>query len=386
MKILALLALAVLAGAYAPARAGEVAALVVVPVVAQPIAWGQAENNLQLGVRFDDKFRDHRVGETAMFALVVRNLGTKTLSFSYITPLFSEPFGTDEKGNPLTESLKAPPPPLNYRFGEITRSLAPGAQFEVDQAELRIGAPIDGPRYWAFDGAPGSYRVGFSANFALGQNAKSAPMNLKSGLLPLQVTADAPPRSRFYLSEKTYIWGREVNGLQLGMRLEAPGQNFPAVEPVPLGTVVSFSLAVRNISQVPREIRYWRTGWSPAPRVFDEAGRPLFYNLLDPARSGPVFPVTQTLAPGEGVAFESARLSIGAPDDKEYSDPVLSAPPGKYRVRYAYDFTPDYHQKAVVTDPKTGEKTQPAKDENDVPWVEITIEIAPAQATKSPAP
>ena len=364
------------------ARADEVVA----PVVARQIAWGQAKNDLQLGVRSDDKFRDHRIGETTQFALVVRNVGKETVSFTSISPLFSDPFGTDEKGDDLTGLLKAPPPPLNYTFGEITWTLAPGAQREIDQTVLLIGAPANQPRYWAFDGAPGHYRVGFSANFVRSQNAERVPLNLKSGLLPLEVTADSPPRSRFYLYENTYTWGREVNGLQLGIRLEVPGQVIPATGPVPLGTLVKFGLAVRNVSATPLKIDYFKERWSISPRITLEGGEQLpmnaRINLFGAAQSGPVFPVSQILAPAEGVDFGRAWLSIGAPTGKEYRDPILSVEPGKYRVRYSYDFTPDYHRKSAVKDPKSGDMMVPAKDEQDITSSEIILEVAPAKTSK----
>ena len=277
MRNIWLVAIALI-GAVAASAATARAAEFVAPVGATPtaqIAWGEAAGDLQLGVRFNDKFRDHHVSETAIFRLVLRNVGQKNRSFTTISPLFSEPFGTDEKEEPLTKVLKAPLPPVSYRFGNYTRSLAPGELREIDDAELRIGPSTNEQRYWALDGAPGNYRVGFSANFALGQNAEGAPLKLKSGLLALKLTADAPPRSRFYLSEDTYTWGREVNGLQLGIRLEAPGQVIPATKPVPLGTLVTFGLAVRNASKVPLKVNWIQDRWSISPRVTTETGEQL---------------------------------------------------------------------------------------------------------------
>lgn len=376
--IAVVLAIAV-ATTAATARAAEVTA----PVAAQQIAWGQTVSDLQLGLRYDIPNHVYRRGETAQFDLIVRNVGKKAVNFQYFSPLFPSPFGTDEKGNTLANVLKSPPP-LGYPMREATLSLAPGAQSQLEQTELRMGAPLTPTRFWALDGAPGIYNVGFSANFVFGPNAKRPPLRLKSGLLALQVTADSPPRA--HVDQDTYTWGREVNGLQLGIRLQVPGEVILATKAVPLGTLVTFGLAVRNVSEAPLQANYIRNRWSISPRVVTEAGAPLSLYaqgvLSGAAHDGPFLRVTQTLDAGEATEFGQAWLSVGAPADKEYRDPVLSVEPGRYRVRYSYDFTPDYHRKEAAKDPKTGDMRIPPKDEADVTSSEIILEVAPAQTIK----
>lgn len=195
----------------------------------------------------------------------------------------------------------------------------------------------------------------------------------------------APERAE--LKEENYQWGREVNGFQLGIQLQVPGQFIPATKPVPLGTLVMFGLAVRNVSKMPVKVHYDVWMWSISPRVTTEAGEQLPINaqlgLFGNARNGQVFPVTKNLDAGEAIDFGRAWLAVGPPEDKEYRDPVLNVEPGRYRVRYFYDFTPDYHRKSAVTDPKTGDKVVPRKDDEDITSSEIILEIAPAEATKN---
>ena len=194
-----------------------------------------------------------------------------------------------------------------------------------------------------------------------------------------EVAAESPPGAQ--VEALQYRWGRELNGLQIGIQMPVPGEVMSATKPVPLGTVVTFVLAVRNTGKAPRTIEFSRWMWSDNPRVTDEAGQPLGLHaqakLFGAARNGQSFQISKTLAPAEIAEFKRNVLAIGVPDDK-FKDPVLDVAPGKYRVRYFHDFDPDYHQKAVVTDPKTGEKSQLRKNDEDVNSAEILIEIAPA--------
>ena len=377
----------------ATSRADEVAA----PVVAPQIAWGETSNGLQLGVRYDDKPRTYRRGETAPFDLIARNVGKKAVKINYYSPLFPVPFVADENGKPVTSVLKSPPPP-GYPVGAKTLALAPGAQTLIQETELRIGSPIVPTLFWALDSAPGKYRVGFKVQLdaPFDSKGKRVPLGLKSGFAPLEITATAPTQGTEFaaqlppgalVKEAPYTWGQEVNGLQLGIRLSAPGQVIPATKQVSLGTLVRFDLAMRNVSDAPLNAFYVKGQWSISPRVTHEDGSQLSLyaqaDLFGAARDGQVFFVTKTLQAGESAEFGRAWLAIGAPVDKEYRDPVLTVEPGRYRVRYSYDFTPDYHRKSVVTDPETGEKRLPPKDDKDITSSEIILEVAPAKTTQN---
>ena len=400
-----LTALGVAAAIAAPLTAATASAdEVLAPVAPSQIAWGAANNNLQLGVRFDGNLRLYRRGETAKFALVARNTGKKSVNFKYRSPLFPVPFVTDEKGETRVNSLKSPPP-LGYPVSEATLALAPGAQREIEKTELRIGAPLKQTLFWALDGAPGKYRVGFEVSLQslsdqINQKLGRAPLILKSGFLALEiaplakpVSATAPTQGAEFAARlppgalvkaAPYNWGREVNGLQLGIRLEVPGEPIPATKPVPLGTLVRFGLAVRNVSKTPLKVNYQQWQWSISPRVTTEAGEQLSVyaqiNLFGAARNGQTSLASKTLEAGEAIDFGRAWLSVGAPADKEYSDPTLTVEPGRYRVRYSYDFTPDYHPKSAVKDPATGRMMVPPKDEADVTSSEIILEVAPAKS------
>lgn len=162
--------------------ADEVAA----PVVSQQIVWGKVAGGLQLGVRFDANSRIYQRGETAQFDLVARNVGEKTVKFKYFAPLFPVPFVTDENGKALISVLKSPPPRAQP-LGLATLSLAPGEQAEIAKTELRIGSPLKQTFFWALDGAPGKYRVGFGVDFRFEPESPRAPLMLKSGLSALEV-------------------------------------------------------------------------------------------------------------------------------------------------------------------------------------------------------
>ena len=398
MKILAFLALVILAGTFAPARAAEFAAELPpgAQIKREIPTWGREVEGLQLGISLDYLNRPYRIGEVAAVTLSVRNNRKTAVALTTSKPdWLIVPTVVRENGAALPFSQQALLVGPGYNIGvySVTQQAAPGQTVEVAKARLTIGPPGKDESNPALNVEPGRYKLSYNYPFQPpppNQKNATSPWSgvLESGQITLEVAASdtttiTKSPAVVHVDEKFYQWGREVNGLQLGAQMQVPGEVIPATKPVPLGTVVTFALAVRNVGQTPREIKYWRSGWSITPRVFDEAGQPMFYNLLDPARGGPVFPITRTLAPGESVEFDRAQLAIGLPD-KKFGDPTLTAPPGKYRVRYAYDFTPEYRRKAVVTDPVTGEKTQPAKDENDVPWAEVTLEVAPENPAGQP--
>ena len=387
----------------ATSRADEVAA----PVAAQQIAWGEASNGLQLGVRFAAKPRTYRRGETARFDLVVRNVGKTKLNFNYYAPLFPTPTATDENGETLTDVLKSPPP-TNLPLSLKTLSLAPGEQKEIEKTELRIGAPLKQTLLWALDAAPGQYRVSFGVGFIFSSERKRAPLRLKSGFAPIEIgpnvtalpateknqgaefAAQLPPGA--ILNAMPYQWGRENNGLQLGIRLEVPGEPIPATKPVPLGTIVAFAMAVRNIGERPIEIQYSEGLWSQSPSVTDEAGGPLSFNaqaaLFGAARGGQVFTVTKILAPQEMLEFNRESLAVGVPKG-DFSDPVLAVEPGVYRVSYNYAFDPetaissrvDGWKKPVQFERDKPEQLRP-NYKYDLTSGEVWLEVAPARPAK----
>lgn len=383
----------------ATARADETVA----PVIKQKIAWGETSNDLQLGVRFAAKPRTYRRGETARFDLVARNVGITKLNFNYYSPISPTPTATDESGKILPGVLKSPPP-TNFPLSLKTLSLAPGEQREIEKTELRIGAPLKQTLFWALDAAPGQYRVSFRARFRFASQKENTALDLQSGFAPVEIAplASAPTQSAEFaaqlppgalVKEAPYTWGRENNGLQLGIRLVVPGEIIPATKPVPLGTLVMFDLAVRNLSEQPIEIRYSRDMWSQSPSVTDEVGQPLSLNaqaaLFGAARGGPVSTVTKILAPREMLQFDSESLAVGVPEDKEYRDPVLAVEPGVYRVSYNYVFDletaissrADGLKNLVQFERDKPEQLRP-NYKYDLTSGEVWLEVAPAKPAK----
>ena len=385
----------------ATSKGDEVSAPVAKPVMAQQIAWGDTAGELQLGVRFAAKPQIYRRGETIRFDLVARNVGKKAVKFEYYSPLFPVPAVTDENGKTLTRVLKSPPP-TNLPLRKFAITLSSGAQKEIEQTELRFGAPLEQTLFWALDAAPGKYRVSFSARFQLPSQQKNNSLSLKSGFAPIEIGPDViaeegaefaaqlPPGA--ILKPKPYNWGREVNGLQLGIRLEVPGEPIPATKPVPLGTIVAFAMAVRNIGENPIEIQYSEAMWSQSPSVTDEAGQQLSSNaqaaLIGAARGGQAFTVTKILAPQEMLEFDNEFLAVGMPEG-DFSDPVLAVEPGVYRVSYRYIFDPANALASRVHGLKNLvqferdklERTEPDYKYN-LTSGEVWLEVAPAKLDK----
>ena len=406
IKILLVAALTVAAGAFCETARAE-GEIVQLPdgnqILRAKPSWGEAKNGLQLGVSIvslnvDDQ--PYASGAVAYFSLILRNVGDEALEVPYSRFRWSAmPNVRDANGKPVMVGMGAQSgPPV-----EGSEILAPGAEFKVDRSRISIGPPEDKEHWYGdpvLNDTLGHYKVSF--DFHSGRmrtkglpEAKLWTGELKSGEVALEIApvltapaiaergvefaAQLPPGAQ--LKAPVYGWGRELNGLQLGIQMQVPGELIPATKPVPLGTIVRFVLAVRNTGKTPRKIEVVSSMWSNSPRVTTEAGAPLSLHaqaqLFGAARGGQVFSVTKTLAPGEITEFEDNSLAIGRPATP-WNDPVLAVAPGKYRVRYFHDFAPEFRSKPLLPNPDNLPFVNIKSDE-DMNSAEMTIEVAPAQ-------
>jgi len=154
-----------------------------------------------------------------------------------------------------------------------------------------------------------------------------------------EVSAELPKSAR--VKREKPSWGKEVNGLQLGVSLDFLNR------PYHIGEVAAFTLTIRNLSKKPIKLTYYQPDWSRSPTVVDIEGKPLSIQqqalLLGPAYNMPVYPVTMVVAPQKTLEVAGARLTIGSPT-KDERNPVLDVAVGKYQLSYTYEFYQGSHE------------------------------------------
>jgi hypothetical protein len=144
---------------------------------------------------------------------------------------------------------------------------------------------------------------------------------------------DAAAKFLHWMADDTEIvWGKAVNGLQLGVRLDTDKRAYHT------GDTLSFTLTLRNVGKAPIQLGYYKPDWGIVPKVADMKGKSVL--VLSPAVDGPVQQVSKTLAPGKRFKLSKLQLKIGPPD-RDSMNPALDAAPGKYRFTFPYGFAGD---------------------------------------------
>jgi hypothetical protein len=136
-------------------------------------------------------------------------------------------------------------------------------------------------------------------------------------------------------------WGKDVNGLQLGITLDFLNR------PYHIGEVAAFTITVRNVGKRPVKLTYYKPDWSIKPNIVDQKGKQLSLEqqglLIGPAYNIPVYPVTAVVAPKKSLEVARAWLTIGSPA-KDERNPALDVAPGKYQVSYDYGFSQESNE------------------------------------------
>jgi hypothetical protein len=160
-----------------------------------------------------------------------------------------------------------------------------------------------------------------------------------SGACAAELSPELPAGAQVKREEPS--WGKEVNGLQLGISLDFLNR------PYRIGEVAAFTFTVRNVGKRPIKLTYYKPDWSISPSVVDEKGKQLSLQqqalLFGPAYNIPVYSVTTIVAPKKTLEVARAWLTVGPPA-KDEQNPVLDVVPGKYQVSYSYGFSQDSNE------------------------------------------
>jgi len=124
-------------------------------------------------------------------------------------------------------------------------------------------------------------------------------------------------------AEKT-AWGKAVNGLRIGLRLDEPD---PPYRP---GELVSLVLSAQNTGKKPLSLtdRHPLKGWTPTVRTRD--GKPVL--VSNPPWTGPVQVRQRDVEPGELVEVGTIFLQLDTGSESAGEDPHAYLPPGQYVV------------------------------------------------------
>jgi RNA polymerase sigma factor (sigma-70 family) len=292
----------------------------------EEFAWGKEVNGLQLGLAFApaDKIV-YRPGEEIQCEVRVRNVSKAPITISNMIDA-SEPEITDAKG----EKVHVAMPPLNL-FIVIPNEqvLKPGETVALYPRKVAVERVPEGkadPN--ALFGTPtirvpaGKYKIGIS-------EFVQSKLKLSTGIVEFEVT-DKNAKESPEKKEGFTAWGKEVNGLQLGLAL-VPADKI-AYRP---GEEIQCEVRVRNVSKAPITISYMFD--ESEPEITDAKGEKV-HVAMPPFSDYTVIPTEEVLKPGETVALYPRKVAVErVPEGKAdpnalFGTPTIRVPAGKYKI------------------------------------------------------
>ena len=130
------------------------------------------------------------------------------------------------------------------------------------------------------------------------------------------------------------MWGKEVDGLQLGISLDFSNR------PYRIGETAKFTLAVRNNTEHAVELTSAKSLAQISPKVVHENGDPLSFfqqiYLLGPGNNVYFASAPTKIAPGQVAEVTKAYIDLG-PMNGNFN-PALDVASGKFQVCYQFDF------------------------------------------------
>jgi RNA polymerase sigma factor (sigma-70 family) len=145
---------------------------------------------------------------------------------------------------------------------------------------------------------------------------------------PVATSAKQEPEKK-----EEFAWGKEVNGLQLGLALVSADKR--AYRP---GENIQCEVRVRNVSKAPITITYGRLIESP-PKISDAQGERVQV-AMPPSPRFYVVPTEKVLKPGETVTLYKPEVAVeeileGKADaTTNVQTPTIRVRPGKYRIAF----------------------------------------------------
>ncbi len=283
---------------------------------ADGFAWGKEVNGLQLGVGLlpgDEGV--YGVGQDVQFSVKVRNVSKSAIKITHMTDAFesSLPRIVDENG----KSVQILQPYVSLFPQPIENNLAPGDAIEIGTPHILLsgieGKPApDAPTIYV---SPGKYRISYSGVI------RSEP-KLSTGEVTFEVNDQAIRLN----------WGKEINGLQLGVGLLNGKKGlYSANEEVQL------VVKLRNLSKTAIKVSYSSDPLDDVwPQVLDSAGKRVQVVMALVAMFKRVLR-ERNIAPGEVIEIGTPRIALmREKPDLRVTVPSMQVAPGKYRISYAH--------------------------------------------------
>jgi RNA polymerase sigma factor (sigma-70 family) len=310
-------------------------------------AWGKEVGGLQAGLGYDPgQKRAYGLGETVRLVLRVRNVSKEAVKFEYHRTFFMEypPAVTDGQGKRVRLTRVA----LSREIAPEQVNLAPGKEIELYELKFKLrpasekkadDGDVDfGGRVSTLYGT-GTFQIQyerFIAKPSAGPEPDPTLSKLATGKLELEVKdADKPPAEQE--KEGFTAWGKEIGGLQAGVRLErievfnAAANRMEATQ-TPVGKIhqgsdIIFKVFVRNMGKQEVKLKYIE----PSCWLYSEDGRNLKF---DPFFSGSRnrFWTEKTLQPGEKWEVGQLNVTTREPKPTESFRGLRLFELGKYRV------------------------------------------------------
>jgi hypothetical protein len=293
------------------------------------ISWGQPRDGFQIGMYFATGKKAYKSGERFAVQLQLKNVSEKPVTLSLQR--------TSQWLATLMEGGKLSLQPMTQGTAEI--SLQPGEAKEVPgDTGTFVVEPWDGAGASAepmMRLAPGKYHLECSSALWVPDKddaSRATGLRAHPGALDLEILPDGQAAAPKIDSEKARkgenaVWGKPVQGLQLGLRFKEAGTKFKA------GDSVTGELLVRNVSSVPLQcgMLQFKGGWDGnTPAVTDEKGD---YQSVEAVFFTGIRPYAElTLKPEESVVLGSPNFTIRPAGDKSAPTvtPTAALAPGKY--------------------------------------------------------
>jgi RNA polymerase sigma factor (sigma-70 family) len=303
--------------------------------------WGKEVGGLQAGLGYPAGAKHtYAPGETVKLIVRVRNVGKDEAKFRYSKETFFEtpPSVTDGEGKSVTLKRRT----ASGFAAHLDVTLAPGK--ELDLAEVKLE-----PRMLYQSIHEGQWNLLTTGKFSVWYDRLEDAANdkalskLATGKLELEIKSDPPPPTEKETPQKQdkeeafTEWGKEVGGLQAGVRLErievfnAAANRWEAT-PTPVGKIhqgsdIIFKVFVRNLGKQEVKLKFIE----PSCWLCSEDGRNLKF---DPCFSGSRnrFWSEKTLQPGEKWEVGQLNTTTRQPKPTESFGGLRLLELGKFRV------------------------------------------------------
>jgi RNA polymerase sigma factor (sigma-70 family) len=275
------------------------------------IAWGKEVDGLQAGLSLADT-RAYRLGEKVKMEVKLRNVGKAEATITYRLLQECAPQVTYDAGGRVSVSM---PAPKDYYAVPIKRAIKPSETITLYNPEVAVEVqkleplpgpvwPVTTPTIWV---AAGKYKI------AYGGMIQSHP-KLTTATVDFEVKA----------KENATAWGKEVDGVQVGIRL---GED----RAYKVGETVTLIVRLRNNGkmEVPYLLHEEYFQKNP-PLITDADGKAVKIKERN------IFGIIKksSVAPGKEVDLCRLRLELRPGTDRKKEEPWTLYGTGMFRIQY----------------------------------------------------